>query len=166
MSACSACKFKAVSFSDSPFCKLEVLAEILTTSALSRKAASSKDVRVRVLGSTKKLTSVFPRRAGTFLISRVPICLNASAVSRMKLISSADNSRRPRRSLRFQRVLMKFAFAFSFFDKPNAVRLVGVADLYPHFFIRCRRQIFSDVIGANWQLAMPTIGQCGELDPV
>src|SRR5207245_1566549 len=61
-----------------------------------------RGVRVRVLGSTKKFTSVFPRSAGTFLISRVPTCLNASAVSRMKLISSADNSRRPSKSLRFQ----------------------------------------------------------------
>ncbi len=37
-----------------------------------------------MLGSTKKLTSVLPRSAGTFLISRVPTCLNASVVSRMK----------------------------------------------------------------------------------
>src|SRR5438552_9679448 len=165
ISACNASRFRAVSLSVSPFVRLEVVAEMLITSALNRNAASSNDVRVRVLGSTKKFTSVFPRRAGTFLISRVPTCLNASAVSRMKLISPTDNSRRPSRSLRLQRVLMKFAFAFSFFDKPNAVRLVGAADLYPHFFIRCRRQIFSDVIGANWQLAMPTIDQRGELNP-
>ena len=32
------------------------------TSALRRMAASSKEVRVRVLGSTKKLTSVLPRK--------------------------------------------------------------------------------------------------------
>src|SRR6266487_2076432 len=78
-------------------------AEILITSALNRSAASSKEVRVRVLGSTKKFTNVFPRNDGTFLISRVPTCLNASAVARMKLISSTDNSRKPSRSLRFQR---------------------------------------------------------------
>src|SRR5262249_18188047 len=46
--------------------------------------------------------------AGTFLISRVPTCLNASVVSRTKLISSPDNSRRPRRSFRVQRVLIPF----------------------------------------------------------
>jgi hypothetical protein len=34
-----------------------------------------------VLSSTKKFTNVFPRSAGTFLISRVPTCLNASVVS-------------------------------------------------------------------------------------
>ncbi len=65
-----------------------MLAEMLITSALNREAASSNDVRVRVLGSTKKFTSVFPRSAGTFLISRVPTCLKASAVSRIRLISS------------------------------------------------------------------------------
>ena len=49
---------------------------MLMTSALRRIAASSKEVRVRVLGSTKKFTSVLPCRAGTFLTSRAPTCLN------------------------------------------------------------------------------------------
>ncbi len=35
-----------------------------------------------MLGSIKRLTSVFPCSAGTFLTSLVPTCLNASAVSR------------------------------------------------------------------------------------
>ncbi len=78
MSACSASRLRAVSFRVSPLVRLEVEAEILMTSALSRKAASSNEMRVRVLGSTKKLTRVLPRRAGTFLIWRVPICLNAA----------------------------------------------------------------------------------------
>src|SRR6266550_603406 len=106
MSACSASRLRAVSLSVSPFVRLDVVAEMLMTSALNRNAASSNDVRVRVLGSTKKFTSVFPRSAGTFLISRVPTCLNASAVSRTKLISSTDNSRSPSKSLRFQRVVI------------------------------------------------------------
>src|SRR5256714_7296544 len=106
MSACNASRLRAVSLSVSPFVRLEVAAEILITSALNRNAANSKEVRVRVLGSTKKFTSVFPRNAGTFLISRVPTCLKASAVSRTKLISSADNSRSPTKSLRFQRVVI------------------------------------------------------------
>src|SRR6266446_5201274 len=89
MSACSACK-------------LEVLAEILTTSALSRKAASSKEVRVRVLGSTKKLTRVFPRNAGTFLISREPTVLKAAAESRICSSSQISNSRMLIKSLRDQ----------------------------------------------------------------
>ena len=105
MSACNASRLRAVSLSVSPLVRLEVVAEILITSALKRKAASSNEVRVRVLGSTKKFISVFPRSAGTFLIWRMPTSLNAFAVSRTKLISSADNSRRPSKSLRVQRVL-------------------------------------------------------------
>src|SRR5437867_11346318 len=105
MSACNASRLRAVSLRVSPLVRLDVVAEILITSALRRNAASSKDVRVRVLGSTKKFTSVFPRSAGTFLISRVPTCLNASVVSRTKLISSPVNSRRPIRSFRVQRVV-------------------------------------------------------------
>src|SRR6476646_8903790 len=54
----------------------------------------------------KKIYQRFPRSAGTFLISRVPTCLKASAVSRTRLISSADNSRSPSKSLRFQRVVI------------------------------------------------------------
>ena len=80
----SASRIFAVSLSVSPFVRLEVLAEMLITSALKRVAASSNEVRVRVLGSTKKLTSVLPRKAGTFFTSRVPTCLNASAVSSTK----------------------------------------------------------------------------------
>src|SRR6266498_4648399 len=110
MSACNASRLRAVSLSVSPLVRLEVVAEILITSALRRNAANSKDVRVRVLGSTKKLTNVLPRNAGTFLISRVPTCLNASVVSRTKLISSAVNSRRPRRSLRVQRLVTFIPF--------------------------------------------------------
>ena len=106
ISACKASRFRAVSLSVSPLVRLEVAVPMFITSALNRNAASSKEVRVRVLGSTKKLISVLPRRAGTFLISRVPTCLNASVVSRTKLISSAVSSRRPRRSLRVQRVVM------------------------------------------------------------
>src|ERR1700730_7172078 len=75
---------------------------MFTTSALSRNAANSKEVLVRVLGSTKKLTIVFPRRAGTFLISRAPTVLKAAAVSRIISISPGSNSRIPSKSFRRQ----------------------------------------------------------------
>src|SRR5437588_213560 len=50
--------------------------------------------------------AIFPRSDGTFLISRAPTCLNALAVSRIKLISSAGSSRRPSKSFRVQRVVI------------------------------------------------------------
>src|SRR5215211_579094 len=71
---------------------------MFTASAESRLAAISNDVRVRVEDSKKKLMTVFPRRAGTFLMERVDTSLKDSAVSRMTLISSTDSSLMPKRS--------------------------------------------------------------------
>src|SRR5262249_38808366 len=157
MSACKASRLRAVSLSVSPLVRLEVVAPILITSALRRNAASSKEVRVRVLGSTKKLISVLPRNAGTFLISRVPTSLNASVVSRTKLMSSAVSSRRPRRSLRVQRLVIAFQVdAIGFF--------VGFLQAHLNLFARGGRQIFSNVIGTNRQLAMAAINQYRELN--
>src|SRR6185437_5729434 len=102
MSACIASIFRAVSRSVSPFTTLLEEGEKLITSALRRLAASSKDVRVLVLGSKKRFTTVFPRRAGTFLISRPVTSLKESAVSRTSLISSTDNGARLSRSLRLR----------------------------------------------------------------
>ena len=56
---------------------------MLTVSADSRFSANSKEMRVRVEGSKKRLTIVLPRRTGTFLIARSLISLNGSAVSRI-----------------------------------------------------------------------------------
>ena len=86
----------------SPLTTLLVDGEKLMTSALNRLAANSKEVRVRVLGSKNKLTTVLPRRAGTFLISRPPTYFNDSAVVRISSISSTDNSAMVNKSLRFQ----------------------------------------------------------------
>jgi hypothetical protein len=72
--------FLAVSARVSPFVVLLVEAEMLKVSALIRFAAISKDSRVRVLGSKNRVTTVLPRRAGTFLIDLPEISLNDSAV--------------------------------------------------------------------------------------
>ena len=71
-----------------------------SVSALSRFSAISNDVRVRVLGSKNRLTTVRPRSVGTFLIARWPTSFIASAVSRISTISSALRSAMPSRSLR------------------------------------------------------------------
>ena len=91
-SAPIACNVNAVSFSDSPFATLDPLALKLITSADSRLAASSKLIRVRVEFSRKKLTTVRPRSAGTFLITRVPTSRKDSAVSRIRMTSSPVRS--------------------------------------------------------------------------
>ena len=74
-------------------------------SAVSRCAASSKLMRVRVEGSMKRFTTVLPRKAGTFLIARSPTALNALAVSSTVRISSAVRDSISSRCLRFQLIL-------------------------------------------------------------
>ena len=59
-----------VSRSDSPFLVDDCDTEKLTTSAESRRAARSNEVRVLVESSKKARTTVLPRSAGTFGIGR------------------------------------------------------------------------------------------------
>ena len=54
----------------SPLDTLEPLAEKLMTSAESRLAAASNEMRVRVESSKKRLTTVRPRSVGSFLTAR------------------------------------------------------------------------------------------------
>ena len=106
MSALSASRLRAVSLRVSPFLSEEASAEKLMTSAVRRWAASSKLMRVRVEGSTKRLTTVLPRRAGTFLMARSPTALKARAVSSTVRISSALSDWMSSRCFRFQAMLM------------------------------------------------------------
>jgi hypothetical protein len=71
---------------------------MFNVSALRRFSAISNDVRVRVLGSKKRFTTVLPRNAGTFLMGRVAISFIASAVSSTSVISSGSMSAMPSRS--------------------------------------------------------------------
>src|SRR6185369_8844626 len=92
-----ASRFRAVSSRVSPLLTLEVETLTLTASADKRFAAISKDVLVRVDGSKKRLMTVRPRSAGTFLIWRFETSRNVSAVSRSWAISPASSSRIPSR---------------------------------------------------------------------
>lgn len=67
----------------SPFVALLVDADMLKVSALIRFAAISKERRVRVLGSKKRLITVLPRKVGTFLMGRRDISLKDSAVCKI-----------------------------------------------------------------------------------
>ena len=97
MSGAIASMLLTVSSSVSPLTTLDVETARLSVSALRRFSAISNDVRVRVLGSKKRLTMVRPRSAGTFLIARSPTSRIASAVSRMRVISSVERSLIPSR---------------------------------------------------------------------
>ena len=97
MSGDIASRLRTVSTSVSPLVTLDVEVAMLKVSALRRFSAISKDVRVLVLGSKNKFTTVRPRSVGTFLIERPPISFIASAVSRMSVISSASRPAMPSR---------------------------------------------------------------------
>ena len=81
----------AVSLRLSPLDTHEPLAEKLMTSADSRLAAASNEIRVRVESSKNRLTTVRPRSVGSFLISRCWVAAICSAVS-----SRCDGRRRGR----------------------------------------------------------------------
>src|SRR6266550_3082083 len=108
-----ASKFRAVSSNVSPLLTLEVETLMLMASAESRLAAISNEVRVRVDDSKKRLMTVRPRRAGTFLTSRFETSRNDSAVSSRCVISLASSSRIPSRCLR-----LKVIFQLPFIQLP------------------------------------------------
>ncbi len=72
-----------VSISDSPFFTLLEAAEKLTTSAESLFSANSKERRVLVEFSKKRLAIVISLNVGTFLMGRLIIFLKLSAVSKI-----------------------------------------------------------------------------------
>ena len=72
-----------VSIKVSPFLTDEEDAEKLTTSALKRFCANSKDKRVRVEFSKNKLATVKSLKEGTFLIGRFNTSLKLVAVSKI-----------------------------------------------------------------------------------
>ena len=77
-----------VSISVSPLLTDDELALKFTISALSRRSASSNEMRVRVLFSKNKFTTVVSRSVGTFLIGRLITSLKLSAVLKMSSMSS------------------------------------------------------------------------------
>ena len=93
--------FFAVSMKVSPFDRLLVEAEKSSVSAPNRRAARLKLFRVRVEFSKNRLTQVLPVSSGIFRSPSAIARRNTSALSRMRVISSADRSSRPNRCRRF-----------------------------------------------------------------
>src|SRR6266508_2934862 len=102
-----ACRLRAVSSRDSPFSTELPFAAKESASAESHFSAVSKEKRVRVEASKKRFTTMRPRSAGTFLISRSPMGRMDSAVSKMSAISPAERSSVPSRSFEWRLVVMK-----------------------------------------------------------
>src|SRR5512141_1544922 len=160
MSACIASIFRAVSSNVSPLTTLLDDGEKLITSALSRFAANSNDVRVLVLGSKKRFTTVRPRSAGTFLISRPVTSLNESAVSKMSVISSTDRGARLSKSLR----LRLMASSASRLEDHHSIVFARFFQQHLNPFFPRRRNIFPDIGRLDRQLTMAPIDQHGQLN--
>src|SRR5689334_5844333 len=155
-----ASRLRAVSSSVSPLVTLDVETLTFTASAERRLAAISKEVRVRVEDSKKRLMMVRPRSAGTFLISRLETSRKVSAVSSRCVISPASSSRMPNRCLLLKVVctvaIKKAAigrFPSSRFGRPfhnyHAFFLIKLLEHHFDDLALLRRHELADVIGLN-----------------
>src|SRR4029434_7609738 len=79
-SAPIASRVSDVSLRLSPLDSDEPFAEKWMTSADSRLAAASNEIRVRVLSSKNRFTTVRPRSAGSFLTERSALWASSAAV--------------------------------------------------------------------------------------
>ena len=163
-----ASRVSAVSLSDSPLLTLEPLAEKLMTSADSRLAATSNEVRVRVESSKNRLTTVRPRSVGSFLMLRPTSAASMSAaVSRT---SSASSRVRSPAESRWRFIEASSALAAvcvaAQVGRPeqHAVAPVVVGELDVHGLDERGREVLADVVGADRQLPMAAVDEHRELD--
>ena len=166
MSMRIASRLRAVSTSVSPFATDDPVEEMLTVSALSRFSANSKETRVRVDASKKRLTIVLPRSTGTFLIRRSEISLKGSAVSRMVRICSALSPSRPTRSLprgAAGSVTPPTRPSVDDLDAEPAVEL-GHEDL--HALLAGHVEPASGDVGLDRELALTAVHQHAQEDPL
>src|SRR4029078_4109934 len=161
ISAFIASILRAVSSSVSPLTTLLEEGEKLITSALNRLAASSNDVRVLVLGSKNRFTTVRPRSAGTFLISRPVTSLNESAVCKISRISSTDRGAMLKRSLRLRLIVPSISSGLGDY---HPIIFAFFFQQHLDFFFAGRRNIFPDICGLDRQLTMSSIDQDGKLN--
>src|SRR6185436_1524174 len=170
MSGDIASRLSAVSTSVSPFTTLEVAIATFSVSALRRFSATSNEVRVRVLGSKNRFTTVRPRSVGTFLMGRCAISCIASAVSRMSTISSGVRSAIPSRWRCFRRVAGGSAGRAS----RAALLPIGLDDdfvmtihlLQPNLdALPARsRHVLADLVRLDGQLAVSAVDEHDELN--
>src|SRR2546422_6444943 len=164
MSAFKASRLRAVSLSVSPFLSDEASAVKLMMSALSRIAASSKLIRVRVEGSMKRLTTVLPRSTGTFLMARSPTALKARAVSWTMLISSGESVSMSSKCLRCQVIFSILLSSFSFFFQIDHVRPALLLQLDVDLLGRGSRHILAHEVRFDGQFTMTAIDQDSQLN--
>src|SRR5690625_1849124 len=136
---------RAVSLSDSPFETDDPDDEKLTTSAESRFSASSKEIRVRVDASKKRLHTVSPRSVGTRLMGRSSTSRKCRAVRRIRRhcrsTGPADAgdlamkwwANRSPLLLRLHFVIGITAVVGLWIDEPDAFAVVNLAKTHAYF---------------------------------
>src|SRR3954452_1863174 len=148
----------------SPLLTLEPLAETLMTSAESHLPAISKDERVRVESSKKRLTTVRPRRAGSFLTERCCTSCISAAVS-----NSAVTSSRPRSSIESRCLfigslpcLCGQGLCGHGVGDPDLVVPVGLLEAHHHALAAGAGEVLANVVAGDGQLAVARVEEYGE----
>ena len=149
-----ASRVSAVSFRLSPLETLLPLAEKLMTSADSRLAASSKEMRVRVESSKKRFTTVRPRSVGSFLTSRP-----ASAASIWAAVSSTRVASARSRSAASSRC----RFIGRHLRHEDLVDAVDLGQMDLHLLAARGRHVLADEVRPDGQLAVPAVDQDRQL---
>ena len=153
-SAPIACSVSAVSLRLSPLETLEPLAEKLMTSALSRLAAASNEMRVRVESSKKRLTTVRPRSVGQLL--------DRAARDAQQLFGGVEDADRVG-AVEVAGAQEVLDHACSPVDR-DGVGAVGLGQAHLDLLDQRGRQVLADEVGPDRQLAVAAVDQHGELD--
>src|SRR5262245_9123806 len=101
---------------------------------------------------------VFPRSAGTFLMSRSEISLNDAAVSRMAMISSPGTPSSPSRCRCVNAMVPPSAL------DDDLVHAVRFREVHRDTLAAGGGEVLADVVGTNRELAVAAVDQDGELD--
>src|SRR5687768_16196636 len=162
MLGCMATRLSAVSMSVSPFSTADPEAAKFSVSAERRFSAISKDTRVRVDASMKRLMTSCPRNAGTFFTGRTLTSLNPSAVSRISSISSGVRNSMPRRSFERRAEVGVRISAASFLHDQHFVLAVGLGELDLDHFFRVGGDGLADDVGVDGKLAVAAVDEDGQ----
>ena len=142
----------------SPLDRLEPFAAKLMTSAESRLAAASNEIRVRVESSKNRFTTVRPRSAGSFLIGRSASDRISSAVVRTCSASSRL------RSAALSRWRFMSGLPPGSVDR-DGVHAVGLLEPDADPLHQRRGQVLADEVGADRQLPVAAVDEDRETHP-
>ena len=159
MSIRIASRFRAVSTRVSPLLTEVPALATLTVSAQSRFSANSKEIRVRVEASKKRLTMVLPRSAGTFLIAPLAHFLERLGRVEDELDLLAAQRLEPDQVLAERGALMD-ALTSSTASRPSSSETQHV-----HPVARAGGHLVPDDVGLDRQLAAAAVDQDAEQDP-